>query len=491
MIRIGRRGVLGGGLGAAAGLYFGTGVAIGEWDRYPFTLGVASGAPTPTRVTLWTRLAPSPLEIDGGLAPRALPVQWQIAEDERFCKVVQQGTAVAFPEAAHSVHVDVAGLAPGRWYFYRFHCGRATSRIGRTRTLPAEDARVSTLRMAVASCQRFEDGYYTAYRDMAVRDLDLVVHVGDYIYENVYTTGARPRLAEIPSHLRADATDLQSYRLRHALYRLDPHLQDAHASAPWLVIPNSDEAAEDGEQTPSDRRSAAYQAFYEHLPMSAVAHPNGPSMRIHHNIDFGALARLHLLDTQQFRDDQQVHDPARSMLGASQEQWLRRSLSSTDTAWNPIVQAGLFTPYDLAAGAGRDVYYASWNGYPAARQRLLDDLAETRARNPVFLSADWHTAWVNNVPADRNLDGLPVLTEFLTTGISSSAASTSHLTKPSLPENPQVRFYDENSGYTLCTINASQWRTDFLAADTSDPGGAVRTVSSWMIESGRPQADQR
>ncbi|MGP4020489.1 alkaline phosphatase D family protein [Saccharopolyspora sp. 5N708] len=504
MIRIGRRGVLGVGLGAAAGLYFGTGVAAGEWDSYPFTLGVASGAPTPTGVTLWTRLAPSPLEIDGGLAPRALPVHWQVSDDERFTTVVQQGTAIAYPEAAHSVRVDVTGLAPDRWYFYRFRCGRALSRVGRTRTLPAAGAAVSALRMAIASCQRFEDGYYTAYRDMAARDLDLVLQVGDYIYDDVFTTGVHPRLAEIPNHLRATATDLQSYRLRHALYRLDPDLQDAHAAAPWLVIPDNHDAVEDGDPALLQRRAAAYQAYYEHLPMSAAAHPDGPSMRIHHSVDFGGLARLHLLDTRQFRDDQYVcgteligaacaalDDPQRSMLGANQERWLRRSLGRTGAAWNPIVQTVLFAPYDFAAGADREVYYASWDGYPAARQRLLDDLAATRPRNPVMLSADWHTAWVNNVPADRNLDGPPVLTEFLTTGISSAAAFTSNLTKQSLPENPQVRFYDENCGYTLCTITASQWRTDFVAADTGSRDGSVHTISSWVIESGRAQADQR
>lgn len=504
-----RRGFLGTGLGMAATVWTGTGaVAAGErvrWNADPFTLGVASGAPRPDGVVLWTRLAPVPLQQDGGLPPHDLPVRWQVAEDERFTRVVRQGEATARAEEVHSVHVDVHGLRPDRWYFYRFQCGDAISRTGRTRTVPIPGARVSSMRVAIASCQRYEHGYYTAYRHMAAQSPDLVVHLGDYIYENTFTG---PRLTDIPAELRATATDLTSYRLRHTLYRLDPDLQDAHACAPWLLIPDNHDAVEDGDiaQKVLMRRAAAYQAYYEHLPLPRASRPQGAFMHIYRNVDYGSLIRLHLLDTRQYRDKQQICDtssvtgpacpaldPAtRSALGAQQERWLRHSLGSSHSTWNPIVQTVLFTPYHFRAtdGGAEDLYYASWDGYPAARRRLLDDIATQRPDNPVMLSGDWHTSWVNAVPADpKDLGSPTVMTEFLTTGISSNPAFTSNLTKPSLSENPQVRHYDDHCGYALCTVMPEGWQTDFITAETATRDGSVRRASSWTIESGRREAE--
>ncbi|MFI7443206.1 alkaline phosphatase D family protein [Nonomuraea indica] len=505
-----RRGFLGTGLGMAATVWTNAGAVTADdrvrWNADPFTLGVASGAPRPDGVVLWTRLAPVPLQQDGGLPPRDLPIRWQVAEDERFTRVVRKGEATARAEEIHSVHVDVRGLRPDRWYFYRFRCGEAISRTGRTRTLPTLSAGVSEARLAIASCQRYEHGYYSAYRHLAEQSPDLVVHLGDYIYENV-RTGVR--LHDIPVELRTDANDLASYRLRHTLYRLDPDLQDAHACAPWLLIADNHDAVEDGDNTQAvlARRAAAYQAYYEHLPLPRDARPHGASMRIHRNLDYGSLARLHLLDTRQYRDRQQicgtssVTGPActaldaeqRSMLGAQQERWLRHSLGSSHANWNAITQTVLFAPYNFrsANGADEDVYYASWQGYPAARARLLDDIVTQRPHNPLMLSGDWHTAWVNTVDADAEARGSrPVMTEFLSSGISSDPGFTSNLAKPSLEANPHVRYYDDHCGYTLCTITRDNWQTTFLGAETTGRDGSVRPVSSWTVESGRPEAER-
>jgi alkaline phosphatase D len=499
-----RRGLIAAGVGAGA-LAALAAAPVGAFAgarKYPFTLGIASGAPTSNGVVLWTRLAPAPLEAGGGMAPRSVPVQWQVATDERFSQVVRFGSVMAHPEDAHAVHVDVTGLAPDRWYYYRFRGDGAVSPVGRTRTLPLPGSDMASLRIAVASCQRYEEGYYTAYRHMATHEVDLVVHLGDYIYEDVLDSGRR--LHEIPVPLRDEAKDLLSYRRRHALYRLDPDLQTAHASAPWVLIPDNHDAVDDGDHTLAimARKAAAYRAYYEHLPLEPDTRPRGPMMRIHRSLDFGSTLRLHLLDTRQYRSDQHVcgtaligprcaalDDPNRSMLGAEQEKWLATSLQHSDATWNAIAQTVLFAPYDFTRGDDRGIYYASWDGYPAARRRLLADIAEHRPRNPVMLSADWHTAWVNDVPGDPDdLDSPRVMTEFLTTGVSSTSSFTSQLTTPSMDENPQVRFYDESCGYTLCTIGPDRWHTEFFSADTTDPDRGVHPVATWTIEAGSPTA---
>jgi alkaline phosphatase D len=501
LVGVTRRGFLAGGMAAAASVALVRSAAGSSAQGHAdlFSLGVASGAPIPGGVTLWTRLASAPLEPDGGLPHRPIRVQWQLSQDQRFASVLRSGSVLARPEDVHAVHVDVSGLEPDRWFYYRFRCGSQISRVGRTRTLPSTAASKASLVLAMVSCQRFEDGYYTAYRHLAGQDVDLVVHTGDYIYENVFSTG--PRRDQVPNHLSEPANDLTSYRLRHALYRLDPDLQQAHAAAPWMLIPDNHDAVDDGDRSAAlrARRAAAYRAYFEHLPLAAGSRPQGASMRIHTSLDYGALARLHLLDTRQYRDDQQIcgeeiigppcaglDDPARSILGLAQEQWLATSLTTSAATWNPVAQTVLFTPYDFASGPGRGIYYASWDGYPAARRRLLAAMTAPAVHNPVMLSADWHTAWVNDVAHNPDRpDGGAAMTEFLTTGVSSNSAFTSGLTTPSMAENPQVRFYDDRCGYSLCTITPDAWRTDFYAADTTSPDGVVEPVSSWTIETGQ------
>ena len=230
----------------------------------PFQLGVASGDPTPTGGVLWTRLAPRPFEPDGGMDGLRAVVSWEVADDAQFTKIVQKGRATAAPELSFSVHVDVDGLQPDRWYFYRFMAGEAVSDVGRFRTAPAAGAK-TPLAFAFASCQRWDQGLFTAYAHFAQEEIDLAVHLGDYIYE-----GASPAAA-LRAHHGLEIRTLDDYRRRYAQYKSDPHLQAAHARCPWLVTWDDHEvdnnyAGLTGENVMESteqmraRRAAAYQA---------------------------------------------------------------------------------------------------------------------------------------------------------------------------------------------------------------------------------------
>ncbi|MCB1974006.1 MAG: alkaline phosphatase D family protein, partial [Burkholderiaceae bacterium] len=236
----------------------------------PFGLGVASGDPAPQGVVLWTRLVPT---VPGSL-PDSVTVRWEVADDEAFRRIVHHGTATALAALGHSVHVELTGLAPDRWYHYRFMLGDAISRTGRTRTAPHPGQMPNHLRLAFASCQRWEHGHYAAWRHLCADAPDLVLFLGDYIYEYASprdTTG----LARV--HSLRHATTLADFRDRHALHKSDRHLQAAHASCPWAVTWDDHEVQNDyagsaGKGDPAAflaLRTAAWQAFYEHMPLRA------------------------------------------------------------------------------------------------------------------------------------------------------------------------------------------------------------------------------
>src|SRR6266545_1653411 len=201
----------------------------------PFGLGVASGDPLPDGVILWTRLVRDPFNA-GSMPARALPVAWQVAADERFHRVVRAGVAFARPELAHSVHVDVRGLAAGRDYFYRFRSAGQLSPVGRTRTAPALFADPEVLRLAVVSCQDFQNGYWPAFNGLAEEDLDVVFHLGDYIYEGD-PQSLFPDRSHVPPQTLGlgQLRTLDDYRNRHAQYKGDPALRAAHAAVPWVA----------------------------------------------------------------------------------------------------------------------------------------------------------------------------------------------------------------------------------------------------------------
>src|SRR5215213_4133218 len=275
----------------------------------PFGLGVASGYPTTTGVVLWTRLVGA-----SSLAPS--PVTWEVAGDESMRTIVRRGEASAEPDWAHSVHVEAHGLEPDRWYWYRFTAGDAQSPIGRTRTAPVVATQPSRLRFDFASCQHFEQGYFNAYRHMVADEPDLMVFLGDYIYESHWGRDL------VRSHNAPEPYTLDDYRARYALYKSDPDLQAAHAACPWIVtwddheVDNdyADDRPEDGMEKAQflERRAAAYRAYYEHMPLPARLRPQGPNMRIYTDVGWGSLARFFVVDNRQYRSWQACPRPKRS-----------------------------------------------------------------------------------------------------------------------------------------------------------------------------------
>jgi alkaline phosphatase D len=476
---------------------------------YPFTLGVASGDPAPDGVVLWTRLAPQPLLADGGMPTKAMPVDWQLAADPGLRRVVRGGTVLAQPAQAHTVHIEVEGLEPARPWWYRFRAGGELSPVGRTLTLPAPGASPGRLALAVASCQHYEHGYYTAYQHLAQEDLDLVLHLGDYLYESAPSDG-QPR-----RHVGPAPVDLAGYRLRHALYRTDPDLQAAHAAVPFVLTWDDHEVANDYAADQSERfdppgvfrrrRAAAYQAYWEHLPLRRSSRPRGPAARLYRRLRFGDLAELAVLDTRQYRDDQPCDDngvgrsqvvagcqerldPRRSLLGAEQRRWLLAGLDRSRVRWNVVAQQLLMAELDLQPGLGRAYGSDGWDGYSADRARILEFLAARRPSNPVVVGGDMHSFWVNDLKLNNHQPGAAVLaSEFVGTSISSSGPLYEQY-RSYLADNPQVRFFESRwRGYLRCVAEPRRWRTDLQVVDTVErPGAPVRTLASFVVEDGRP-----
>ena len=472
----------------------------------PFTLGVASGDPTPGGVVLWTRLAPDPLA-GGGMPPLPFLVRWRIAEDHELQHVVQQGLTVAWPSLAHSVHVEVDGLAPDRWYFYQFSIGGAESPVGRTRTLPSFGAHVDCLRFAFVSCQDWQNGFYPAYRNLAQEDLDLVVHLGDYIYEYASDPTA------VRQHNGPEAQTLQGYRNRHALYKTDPHLQAAHRICPWLVVPDDHEVENNYANFISEnnddpgafllRRAAAYRAYYEHMPLRARSFPIGPSMSLYRGLDFGALASFSALDTRQYRTDQPCgdgprlpcaaeFDPAQTMTGPEQEAWLLSRLHQSRARWNVVAQQTMFASFDFLSGPNAVFLMDQWDGYFAARQRITSFLALRRPSNPIVITGDIHSSWVHGVKANAlNPASATVATEFVGPSISSDfPAILIPVTEAALPANPHTIFFDGlYHGYVRCTVTPEQWIADYRVVPTIlDDQAEAFTLRSFVVQDGEPGA---
>jgi alkaline phosphatase D len=479
-----------------------------RFAAYPFALGVASGDPSHDGVVLWTRIAPDPLR-GGGAPPEALEVGWELAVDDGMRRIVGRGSTVAEPDLGHSVHVELDGLEPDRWYWYRFHVGGETSPVGRTRTLPPPGAMPHHLRFAFASCQHYEDGYYTAYRHMAAEELDVVVHLGDYIYEY------GGEVQRVRMHTGGEVRTLDDYRNRYALYKGDPDLQAAHAAFPWIVTWDDHEVdnnyangvAEDSQPTGAflARRASAYQAYYEHLPLRRGSLPSGPAMQIYRAASFGGLARFFVLDTRQFRSDQPcgdglklvcpgVYDPAATLLGAEQEAWLFEGLAASDARWNVLAQQVLMARLDSEPGPPLEVYMDNWNGYDAARRRVLDFLATRRPANPVVLTGDIHSSWVCDLKRDFDEPDSPtVATELVGTSISSGGDGREHWsdTPQLLAENPWIRYMNSRRGYVRCEVTPASWRADYRVVEyVSQPDAPAATRASFVVEDGRPGAER-
>lgn len=438
----------------------------------PFALGVASGEAGARALVLWTRLLLAPLD-ELAVPDDAVAVDWELAADDRFSRIVARGRETAQPSDAHSLHIEVGGLVPGAWYWYRFHALGATSPVGRTRTTAD---RPQPLRIALANCQQYEQGYYAAYRHMAATAPDLVVHLGDYIYENSWGR------ALVRRHDGARPTTLDEYRQRHALYRSDPDLQAAHAVAPWAVIWDDHEVEDnyngDVSATMRDparflaRRAAAYQAWWEHMPMSPRRRPRGTDLPLYRRIDLGA-GQLYLLDGRQYRSRPGAGD--RSLLGAPQEAWLDQSLAVPGEGWTLVGQPVMLAPRSARARETAD----DWDGFPEARRRFLASLA--RRADPVVFSGDMHSAWV----ADLEADGARVATEFVVPSITSQGAADEQV-RATMARNPHIRFArGGRHGYSLATLTPARLDYDLIEVDdVADRDSAAAVDARFVVGPG-------
>ena len=491
-----------------AGLASDRAIAQASFPGYPFTLGVASGDPVPKGFVLWTRLAPDPLAVGGGLPAEPYEVRYEVARDDAFRDIQRHGSTVALPDEAHSVRVELDGLPPEREWYYRFKAGDAISPVGRTRTTPPGNSHLGTLNLAFVSCQNYAEGYFTAYADVATSDIDAVIHLGDYIYEG----GARIVRAHAPAR---EIRTLDDYRIRHGQYKTDPDLQAAHAAHPWLVTWDDHEFKNgyadldlDNPDVPIDvaaaRRAAAYRAYWEHMPLARARKPEGPDLQLYRRFRWGKLVTFNVLDGRQYRSDQPAEctnaqrdvsgycagnlAPDRTMLGAEQLEWLFDGLATTKTRWNVLAQQTPFAPFNRpqAGLTQRFIGTDTWDGYVAERQGILDWLVEQRTPNPIVLTGDAHLNRVSNLPPNyRSLEGEPVATEFLGTSITSGGDEPPNPRYCDDPANPHVVFRSSNRGYVRCTVTPEAWTSEFRVVDTvrSSPAESS-TLATVTVENG-------
>ena len=488
--------------------------------RNPFGLGVASGDPTPEGIVLWTRMVPElregiRLPEDLKLPDWIFNLRFEVSTDERFRRVVRRGTVAAPPREAHTAHAEVTGLRPGTQYWYRFKWGPVVSPVGRTRTAPAAGSMPRSMRFAYASCQNYAHGFYTAYADLAQQDLDLVVHLGDYIYEGPGT--GRP--ANVRQHApQAELFSLDDYRTRHAQYRTDPNLQAAHAAFPWLMSwddhefkDNYADLALDPDEplaTVAERRAAAYLAYWEHAPLARSRKPVGENMDLYRRVHWGRLATFHVLDTRQHRSDQMAAqctqaerdpssycpvqlDPARTILGAEQRQWLLDGLAAAPAeGWNVLAnQVGFAPQANLVSGRLR--FSADpWDGYVADRQLILDFLEQRGLRNTVVITGDKHQHSARNVPQNyRNIAGPPIATEFVGTSISSEGDVGGATRYGGDPNNPHILYDSFQRGYVRVELDPQRWKNEFRVVSTVlEQQATAWTEATFAVDNGAPGA---
>ncbi len=453
----------------------------------PFSLGVASGDPRADGFVLWTRIT--------GVG-RDVAVGYEIATDQNFRQIVRKGKVRAPVALGGSAHLDVGGLLPGQPYFYRFHLAGAVSRTGRVATVALKPSRA---RFALTSCQHWEQGWFGAYRDMLANDVDAILQVGDYIYEKSFGVGP-----DIRSFGAPEPETLDDYRARYALYRSDPDLADAHAAVPFIVTWDDHEVENDyagtqGVETADAaafvaRRAAAYQAYFEHMPIASERLLADRGVRLYRRLGWGDLATLHVLDTRQYRTSHACMTPAErggrvtrncgaatapeaTMMGSAQEDWLRRGLARERARWSLVTQQTLFSRLFLPQG--RDAHYSDiWDGYVATRDRTVEAMRQPAVRNAVVLGGDVHSFWLNDVKSDfDDPSSATVASEIVTTCLASHNGPAA-LFDPAPALNPHVRYLDNaHSGYALIDVTHEAIGIDLRAlASLSERNSAIRSL---------------
>ena len=477
----------------------------------PFALGVASGQPRPHDVVIWTRLMGDPA-VRGGRLPHALlPVTWEMADDPEFREGLRRGTVLADPHQGHSLRVRVEGLAPDRHHYYRFRCGDATSPVGRTRTAPRPDAEVERLRFALASCQHYEQGWFIPQREIATQDIDFVLFVGDYIYD---TSNRRYR---IRAHEADLPFTLDQFRARYAHYRRDPDLRAAHAAHPWIVAWDDHEVRNDyagrlGDEDLSpakflELRTTAYQVYFEHLPLAPDQRPTRDGMRMHDRYAWGRLADLWTLDGRQHRSLQacnaaadgtagghlrwrceELGDTRRSLLGMRQEGWLAEGLRGSTARWKLVGQCTQISAWGIPGPGGRRVIFTDgWDGYPVARARMLQDIADHRVDNVVFLGGDVHRHVAAVLRPRPNDPASPaVATEFVTSSLTTAGMpeAAMSLIRRSNPDILHAR--SDERGYMLFDVTPGSLHCVARATGFPVlPHAQMATQARFRVDAGR------
>jgi alkaline phosphatase D len=510
------------GLGASALLTLSGGfLARPVWSSpvfaaYPFSLGVASGDPAPDGFVIWTKIAPTPLERGAGMPKRPVEVEWSVAVDERMRDIVQTGKAIAHPELGHAVHVETRGLQPARDYYYQFTAGGERSAIGRSRTLPPAGSPLARLRFGVAGCQKYEDGLFTAWRRLAAERFDFVFHYGDYIYEYPFIRPGDRRLPVIrvmPGE-PDECYTLDDYRHRYSLYQLDPDLQAAQASAPFIMsfddheVDNDWAGNTDQDQTPPElfllRRAAAFQAWYEHMPLRRAQMPRGPDILAYRRFAVGDLVSMNVLDTRQYRSPQacasgprvrancaEALEPNRTMLGETQERWLHDGFRSSKARWNLLAQQVVVArndrnPDPKVFGPSLD----KWDGATAARDRLFAAVESSKLRNLIVVTGDVHQNWAAELKKNfADEKSATVGVEFVATSVSSLGDGfdiNDNFTRL-LQKDPHMKFFNGQRGYVRHVVTPDRWQADFLVLDrVSVPDGRLSTRRSFVVENGKP-----
>jgi alkaline phosphatase D len=462
-------------------------------ESSPFVHGVASGDPLPDAVVIWTRVSTHD-------ATRPVDVDWIVATDMRLEQIVASGVATTDVSVDYTVKVDVTGLEPGATYYYRFSALGFDSTLGRTRT--ARQGAIDRLRFALASCSNYPYGFFNAYAAIARRaDLDAVLHLGDYLYEygeGEYGTGSPIGRAPQPA---TEILTLADYRTRHAQYKTDPDLQEAHRQHPFIAVWDDHETANDAwrdgaeNHTPelegdfAARKAAAIQAYFEWMPIRGLMNAAG---RVYRTFQFGMLADLIMLDTRLVGRDQQVADacdtasiadPERQLLGVEQESWFLGELVASQARgarWRLVGQqvmmgqlVNVLTPEACIFGTDQ------WDGYAAARARVLGALSENAIDNVVVLTGDIHSSWGNDITGDpfdpASYDG--------TTGAGSLAVEivAPSVTSPGIEDpqqaaafanaismtHPHVKYVNLNRhGYALLDVTPERVQAEWYHVDT-------------------------
>ena len=464
----------------------------------PFSHGIASGDPLHDAVIIWTRVTiPEEITQVVDINSLVLSVRWQVSTSSSFATIETEGKVETSIARDFTVKVDVTGLNADSTYYYRFIIEELdepiVSPVGRTKTLPQYD--VSEVKLAMTSCSHFSYGYFNVYARIAeMDDLDAVLHLGDYLYEygneDVYRNPLLWKRLVEPKH---EMVSLNDYRLRHATYKTDEDLQTLHQTHPMICIWDDHEFTNDtwrgGAQNHNDnegdwqtRANAAIQAYYEWMPIREPQ--SGNREKAYRKFEFGQLLHLNMLDTRYVGRDEQVDvkddarlDPMRTLLGFEQEQWLEDNLldaKNNGVKWNLIGQQVQIMQIQMF---GKPINADAWDGYPAARDRLLNFVEQRDIKNVVFLTGDVHSSWAADIA--KNPYDWREYNRFTNDGALAVEIVTPSVTSPSIPvpglqqivgdvgnilkpENPHIRYVDlKNRGFVTLNIKqdklTSQW----------------------------------